>query len=235
MLNATNLLKGRTPTKNEQWTQRFTDKPVEELRNFILDMEEEGISFTTIENQIIVPQNKSWVGTTKLNIMIQGLFHNQQEPCLHVRRKDWVEGEDGKKGSTIRMFIGDKVICTGNLYDLGVFNGETGKIIEIDQDTGEIVVDFGDREQSFPPVLMVKNRHGSFSEIDPRKDLDLAYAVTTHKCQGSEYKRVVYLLNKSNLFIISRRNFYTAVTRAKEHVYLFCDQKGLSQAVFKKD
>jgi exodeoxyribonuclease V alpha subunit len=82
---------------------------------------------------------------------------------------------------------------------------------------------------------MVQNRHGNFSQIDPRKDLDLAYAITTHKSQGSEYKNVVYILNKSNLFMINRRNTYTAVTRAREHVYLIADQKGLSAGVYRKE
>jgi len=133
------------------------------------------------------------------------------------------------------MYKGDKVINTQNQYDLGVFNGETGVIIEIDEDTGEIVVDFGDREQSFPPTLMVQNQYGKMSAIDPRKSLDLAYAITTHKSQGSEFKRVVYILNKSNAFMINRRNFYTAITRAREHVHLITDQRMLSHAVYKKD
>lgn len=235
LLNANNLLKSRMPTKNEQWEQTVTDQPVEVLKSIIFRGEDEGFSFAKIENQIIVPQNTSWVGTRKLNSLIQGLFHNKTEPCLSVPRKDWVEGEDGKKGSTIRMFVGDKVIFTANNYDLAIFNGETGVIIEIDDDTGEIVVDFGDREQGIPPVLMVQNRHGSFSQIDPRKDLDLAYTITTHKSQGSEYKNVVYLLNKSNLYMINRRNMYTAVTRAREKVYIIADQKGLAQSVYKKE
>jgi exodeoxyribonuclease V alpha subunit len=235
LANANGLLKSRMPTKNEQWTQKITDQPVEALKEYIFECEENGISFRGIENQIIVPQNKSWVGTGKLNTMIQGLFHNRTEPCLHVPRKDWVEGDDGKKGSTIRMFVGDKVIFTSNNYDLGIFNGETGIVIEIDDDTGEIVVDFGDREQAIPPIMLVQNRYGSMSQIDPRKDLDLAYAITTHKSQGSEYKYVVYILNKSNLWSINRRNTYTAITRAREHVHLIADQKGLHQGVYKKE
>jgi exodeoxyribonuclease V alpha subunit len=235
LMNANMILKSRMPTKNDQWAMKTTDKPIDVLRDYLFEMEEEGCSFRSIENQILVPQNTSWVGTRKLNTMIQGLFHNETEPCLWVDRKPWIEGENGIKGGKIRMYKGDKVICTSNLYDLGVFNGETGVILEINDDTGEIVVDFGDREQAFPPLLMVQNSRGGYSSIDPRKELDLAYAITTHKSQGSEFRRVVYILNKSNMYMISRRNFYTAVTRAKEHVFLICDQKGLSQAIYKRD
>lgn len=235
LLNANMILRSRMPAKNDQWGMKTTDKPTDVLRDYIFEQLEEGISFAAIENQILVPQNTSWVGTRKLNTMIQGMFHNEQDPCLWVDRKPWIEGEGGIKGGKIRMYKGDKIICTSNLYDLGVFNGETGIITEINDDSGEIIVDFGDREQSFPPLLMVQNSRGGFSNIDPRKELDLAYAITTHKSQGSEYKRVIYVLNKSNLYMINRRNFYTAVTRAKEYVFVICDQKGLSQAIYKKN
>jgi ATP-dependent exoDNAse (exonuclease V) alpha subunit len=80
--------------------------------------------------------------------------------------------------------VGDKVIITSNMYDLHVFNGESGKIIEFDRDDG-IVIDFGDREQVIPSSLMVLNRYGRTVEIDPRKNVDLGYVITTHKSQGS--------------------------------------------------
>jgi exodeoxyribonuclease V alpha subunit len=235
LFNAQQILKGRYPSKNEQWGQCITNKPTDALREYVMDqLVDEEIDFGEIENQIIVPQNTTWVGTRKLNTMLQGLFHNERDPCLWLDRHDWVEGEGGTKGGKIRVYKGDKVIVTSNLYDLGVFNGETGKVIEVDEDTGELVIDFGDREQSIPPVLLVQTSRGGQASIDPRKHVDLAYAITTHKSQGSEFRRVVYLLNRSNTFSINRRNFYTAVTRAKEHVYLIADQQGLGAAVTKK-
>lgn len=234
LLNANNLLKGRMPTRNEQWEQKITDQPVRELTDYVMECLDGGLAdFSTPEHQIIVPQNTSWVGTRKLNALLQGLFFNEEKPSMQVPRASWVDGEDGK-GSDIKMYVGDKVMFTRNNYDLGVFNGEQGNIIEIDDEYGEILVDFGDREQAIPPIQMVMNRHGGTSQIDPRKDLDLAYAVTTHKCQGSEYKRVVYIMNKSNLYMLGRRNFYTAITRAKEHVMIFADQRGLSAGVYKR-
>ena len=237
LLNATNLLKGRVPTKNEQWSQKITDKPTDELVNYLLECDEQGISFVSPENQIIVPQKKSWVGSDKLNPMIQGLFFNEKDnpECIMVPRKDtWAAGK-AKPTPDLRMFVGDKVIFTVNNTGLSVFNGEVGVIKEIEHDLGEIIVDFGDREQSIPCAQEVLNRYGKMSIIDPRKDLDLAYAITTHKSQGSEYKRLVYIMNKSNSYMLSRRNFYTAVTRAKEHVHIIADQVGLSMGVNKRD
>lgn len=233
LLNANTILKSRIPVKNDQWSMKTTDLPVDNLRQYVLDSLQEGIDYAKIENQIIVPSNKSWVGTVKLNLMMQSLYHNELDPCLKLDRHAWEEGEFGK-GSTIRVHVGDKVICTTNQYDLGVFNGETGIVKEIDEDTGEVLIDFGDREQSFPPTIMVMNQYGKYSAIDPRRSLALAYVITTHKSQGSEFKRVIYILNKSNFYMINRRNFYTAVTRAREHVHIICDQKSLSHAVYNK-
>jgi len=169
--------------------------------------------------------------------MIQGLFFNEKDnpECIMVPRKDtWSSGK-AKPTPDLRMFVGDKVIFTVNNTELSVFNGEVGIIKEIEHDLGEIIVDFGDREQSIPCAQEVLNRYGKMSIIDPRKDLDLAYAITTHKSQGSEYKYLVYIMNKSNSYMLSRRNFYTAVTRAKEHVHIIADQVGLSMGVNKRD
>lgn len=231
LLNLQSILNARMPTRNEQWSMQFTDQPVHELRDYILEMQDSGVDFTLTGNQIITPQNTSWVGTVKLNAMIQGLFHNQMEPACMVPRHNWVKGENDEKGGTIRMFVGDKVIITQNMYDLGVFNGESGKIIEIND--GEIVIDFGDREQAIPPILMVQNRYGKIVEIDPRKSVDLGYAITTHKSQGSEYSRVVYVLNKSTGYMQNRRNFYTACSRGREHVHIITDQRSLGTSLNK--
>jgi exodeoxyribonuclease V alpha subunit len=75
------------------------------------------------------------------------------------------------------------------------------------------------------------NNKGQLINFDPRKDLDLAYAVTTHKAQGSEYDTVVYVLNKSIYFIQDRNNFYTAITRARRLVHVITDQRSLSASV----
>lgn len=236
LLNAHSLLKSKMPTRNDQWTQKITDRPVDELRAYIQKCEAEGISFASLDNQVIVPQNKGWVGTVALNQMIQGLYRDEYDPDVFLPRKDSYHGDDGpKKQEDIAMYVGDKVIYTANNYDLGIFNGESGILVEADEDTGEIVVDFGDREQTIPPIMMTVNRYGKEVSYDPRRELDLAYAITVHKSQGSEYKRVVYIINKSNMYMLNRRNFYTAITRAKEHVMVFADQKGLQPAVYRKD
>lgn len=226
------VLRGRMPANNDQWTNKFTDRPVDALRELILDGIEEGIDYSSIENQVITTQHKSWIGTGKLNAMMQGLFHDRLDPSFFIPRNRWVEGEGGVKGGDIRLYIGDKVIITRNQYDLGVFNGETGKVIEFSSD-GEVIIDLGDREVLIPPAMLVVNQYGKTVEIDPRKDIDLAYCVTTHKMQGSEVKRVVYMLNKSTAYMQNRRNFYTAASRAREHVTIITDQRSMGLSLSK--
>lgn len=67
--------------------------------------------------------------------------------------------------------------------------------------------------------------------VNPQKNLELAYAVTTHKCQGSEFQNIVYCINKAASFNLCRRNIYTAVTRARKSVHLITDQRALALSV----
>lgn len=236
LANCQNILQRRYPTKNSQWDMVYTDLAVNAVKDYINESEEiEGHSFRLLENQIVVPQNKSKIGTHSLNLMIQGMFYNRSDDHMYIDRHSWVLGEGDEKGGRIRLYEGDKVVITQNIYDLYVFNGETGIVKELVHETGEVLIDFGDREQMIPPVLMVQNRHGTMSSIDPRRSIDLSYALTTHKVQGSEYRRGVYIINRSNSFMLSRRNFYTAASRFKEHLHLITDQRGLAMAMSKGD
>lgn len=227
LLNLQQILKRRMPAKNDQWTMTVTDQPIRALTDYILESMDNGVDFTHPENQIITTQKNTWIGTIALNKMIQGLFHSAIDPSCEVPRHKW------DKEETIRMYVGDKVIMTSNNYNLLVFNGETGVIKEIEPHTNEIIVDFGDREQAFPPVMEVINQYGKTVQVDPRRDLDLAYAITTHKSQGSEYRRVVYIMNKSTSYMQNIRNFYTACSRAREHVNLISDQYGIVNSLNK--
>lgn len=228
------ILQGRMPTRNDQWDMTFTDHPVDALRKLVMDGLDAGIDYNTSKNQIITVQNKSWVGTVNLNLVMQQLLQDGNNRSIMVPRDHWVIGANKEKGQPIRMYIGDKVICTSNMYDLDIMNGESGIITDISSDE-EIVIDFGDKVRVVPPILQVLNRYGKMVEIDPRKKLDLGYVITTHKSQGSEYSRVVYILNKSTFFMQKRRNIYTACSRARDHLHIITDQRSLSTSLTKKD
>lgn len=244
---ADKIRRGHTPPLNQDagdFYVQLTDRPIQLLRHIVNG----DIDFRSIRNQIITPSKQSWVGTHQLNDILRNELNPTPVQEIELPRFDW----DKKR---VVVGIGDKVVCTENTYDLRdyferyaewdeamrpymhsyipcpetkqMLNGETGIITHIYPD-GAIDIDFGDR------IVEVPARH---MEYWPKKDtvievtalraIDLAYALTTHKCQGSEYDNVVYVLNKSTLFTQSRQNFYTAVTRARHRAHVVTDQRSL--------
>jgi len=243
------ILRGSMPKNNDQWYNKFTEYPVKVLEEYVLEHLDD-IPFNSVENQIIVPGNTKFVGTVKLNFILQAIYFDPSEDIEYneetgekgnhiiIPRHNWDIGmynTKGEAGGFIKLHVGDKVIYKANNLDLGVFNGETGIVKEFDNDIGEVVIDFGDREQAFPIMMLKTNKYGKMVEYDPRKDIDLAYAITTHKSQGSQYKHVVYILNKCDTWLINNRNFYTGCSRAQQYVYVITDQQSFTRAVHTKD
>lgn len=102
-----------------------------------------------------------------------------------------------------KFHIGDIVIMTHTNYKLGYFNGEMGKIIQR-LPSGEFIIDFGDRT----------------ANVIDQDDMDLGYAATVHKNQGSEYPHIIICIPEYNSFI-TRRMLYTAVTRARIGIIIY--------------
>ncbi|MDC3181215.1 ATP-dependent RecD-like DNA helicase [Gammaproteobacteria bacterium] len=113
--------------------------------------------------------------------------------------------------------VGDKVIQTKNNYDKDVFNGDIGYIREISSTRKEVTVDFGDH---FVAYL--------FSELD---ELQLAYAISIHKSQGSEYPAVIIPLGMQHFTLLERNLIYTAMTRGRKLVIIIGDLKALYMAI----
>lgn len=235
LANAQRILKGLAPGNKPDFRMMITHKeltPIAALES-ILDV----CDWSALNNQIITPSNKSWIGTHKLNQLVQNIIMPDDRMTIPVPRRKY----QGKQfDPDIHVGVGDKVIMTKNWYGLecadgsmGVFNGEVGKVIEI-SDLHEIVVDFEDRICRVPPALQVvwNNR---VSVVYPQEDLHLAYAVTTHKAQGSEYEQIVYLMDKSVTVMLNRRNLYTGITRARSKVTLITDMRSLGLAVTTKE
>lgn len=229
--NGARILRGSIPTKRTDFNIIFTDQPVNVLKDLVFESLDKGIDFSTPEHQIITIMNKTWVGTQRLNVMLQTLFWKNGEDYMELPRRKFRTAKE--EIPPIRVQVGTKVIYTANTYDLGngnsVFNGETGNIVEISDD-GSVLIDFMDRVESVPPLIITTNKNGDYIEIDPRTNIDLAYAVTTHKCQGSEYKNVVYVLNRSTSFMQNRANFYTGITRAREYCTVITDQVSIHKS-----
>lgn len=109
----------------------------------------------------------------------------------------------------------DRVIQTKNDYDRAIFNGEIGDVVSIDR--GKVTVDFEGRRVDF--------------DAEGAGRLRLAYALTVHRAQGSEYPWCVVICHSTHTRMLTRQLLYTAITRAKEGVVLVGDAKGLARAL----
>jgi exodeoxyribonuclease V alpha subunit len=218
--NGARILQGIVPKRNDTYTINFTSAPVSGVLNWVMDS---GYDFRSTDVQMISPTNVGWIGTMALNAHIQGLFHDPEEEYNEIERHTW------SKQERLMLFVGDKVIQTVNQYSMNVFNGETGKVIELSP-LGVVIVDFGDKILEYHTEIGVEGKYG-IKYINPQRDLDLAYCITTHKTQGSEYEHITYVMNRSRSRLLSRRNLYTGQSRAKESVNIITDQMALSMSL----
>jgi|TARA_Y100000034_G_C6907541_1_gene421636 exodeoxyribonuclease V alpha subunit len=229
------ILKGRVPRRSDDVSINYTKLALDALKRYVFDKGEEGIDFAGVDNQIITPTKMGWTGTAKLNNVLQGMFRSDipSDQFIEVPRHTWVK-------TSMRACVGDKIINTENIYQtddspLECFNGEVGIVVAIHKDIGVIDIDMGDRVVSFPPVITFTTNKGEQKQFDPRRALDLGYALTTHKTQGSEYIQSVYVLNSSQPRILQNRaNFYTGLTRAREHAHIIMDQISMQRALNNK-
>ena len=164
-----------------------------------------------IEIQIITPMTRGSLGTVSLNRMIQESANPPQRGKAQLQ-----VGE--------RIFrVGDRVIHRRNNYDLGVFNGDIGVIQEIDSEELTCVVSFS------PDKRLVEYKREDISE------LDLSYAITIHKSQGSEFGAVIIPTLTQHFKMLFRNLIYTGLTRAKKLAVLVGTRKALAMAVKNQD
>jgi exodeoxyribonuclease V alpha subunit len=150
----------------------------------------------------------TWKNETRhqLNQHLQELLNPTAGHPLFTYRLWGVKDEYGRDLDAA-VYIGDKVLVTDNDYDYNVFNGQTGIIVAADGRT--LTVDFADGE---PPRVI--------DLTDARDLMQLGYAVTVHKAQGSGWETVI-LYQPEPVTFSPRRFYYTSVTRAKNHVELW--------------
>ena len=145
---------------------------------------------------------RACVGVDSLNLELQQRLNPLQE---------------GLKWGTREFRVRDKVMQIRNDYEKEVFNGDIGIVVHIDRPRFRIIVDFDGR-----PVVYEK---------DDLNDLTLAYAVSVHKAQGSEYQAVVMPLLTQHFIMLQRNLFYTALTRAKKLSVIVGSYKALYIAI----
>jgi exodeoxyribonuclease V alpha subunit len=155
--------------------------------------------------QVLSPMNRGSLGIRELNLRLQSTLNpgNPDEP--HVERFGW------------RFQPRDKVMQLENNYDKDIFNGDIGRILTIDPVDQELTVRFDQRNVAY-----------TFGELD---ELTLAYAITIHKSQGSEFPAVVIPLAMQQYLLLQRNLIYTGVTRGKRLVTLIGQRKAFTIAV----
>jgi exodeoxyribonuclease V alpha subunit len=152
--------------------------------------------------QVLTPMHKGTIGAINLNIELQKSLNPDQQGITHGSRT---------------FKLQDKVMQIVNNYDKEVFNGDIGWISEIDQEDKEVTIDFDGRLITY-----------DFSDLD---EVILAYAISVHKSQGSEYPVVILPVTTQHYMLLQRNLIYTGITRAKKLVVLIGTKKALAIAI----
>lgn len=175
----------------------------------IQDMLPKYVNVTPFEIQVLTPMRKGSLGCETLNGILQRYLNPPDS-----RKREYVHGEHIYRE-------GDKVMQVKNNYQLeweivsrygipidrgtGIFNGDVGRIIEINENASSLVVEFDEHRRVTYPFSLLE-------------ELELSYAVTIHKSQGSEYPAVVMPLLGGPRMLLNRNLLYTGITRAKNCV-----------------
>lgn len=187
-----------------------TDEAVSEIESLYMRKIKEGNTPDSI--QILSPKKEGVCGINNLNKVIQNRVNG-----------DHTKPSITKNGILFRL--GDRVLQLKNDYEKGIFNGDTGVIVHVtpEDETGgdndaHLRIDFGIGQETFYEAKELSN-------------LQLAYAMTIHKSQGSEYPIVIMpLMVKEHYIMLYRNLFYTGITRAKKKLYLVGQEKAVSIA-----
>jgi exodeoxyribonuclease V alpha subunit len=179
----------------------------QEALGIILELAKERIprrfGFDPIDDiQVLSPMHKGVVGAGNLNAELQKTLN---------------PGQDGLVRGNRNFRVQDKVMQIKNNYDKDVFNGDIGRIIGIDLENHEVVISFEGRRVAY-----------DYTDLD---EIVLAYAVSVHKSQGSEYPAVIIPILAQHYILLQRNLIYTAVTRGKRLVVMVGSRKALALGV----
>lgn len=158
--------------------------------------------------QVLSPMHKGACGVRNLNSLLQMRVNPPSPEKSEILRPD---------GTVLRL--GDKVMQIRNNYEKDVYNGDIGQIVNIKEK--EVTVWYPDRQE---------DEYVCYSESE-YDELQLAYALSVHKSQGSEYSQIVLALMPGHYIMLQRNLLYTAVTRAREKVVLVGTKAALYTAV----
>ncbi len=152
--------------------------------------------------QVLSPMHRGVIGAQNLNKELQAILN---------------PGTAGVERAGVLFRTGDKVMQTSNDYDKDVYNGDIGVIASVDREDQLVKVNFEGRHVNY-----------DFQELD---SLELAYCVTVHKSQGSEYKAVVIPVHTTQYVMLQKNLLYTGITRGKKLVCLVGQKRAVVMAV----
>lgn len=197
------------PAKESDFFFIERDEPAS-IQSTILELVEERIPKKLrldpiLDVQVLSPMNRGSLGARELNMLLQQRLNPCRDGEPTVERFGW------------QFRLRDKVIQTENDYDKEVFNGDIGQIVKIQPEERELAIRFDDRDVPY-----------DFGELD---EVSLAYAITIHKSQGSEFPAVVIPLALQHYVLLQRNLVYTAITRGRQMVVLVGQKRALASAV----
>lgn len=219
-VNAHRINDGFMPYLNDDKESDFFFTPIEDAEiaaDYIIKFCKENMPPDNRESwadvQVLSPMRKGIIGVTNLNKLIQDAI-NPFPNVPEIYYPDYVI----QRGET-QYRINDKVMQIKNDYNKAVYNGDIGIITYIDKFNNTLTVDFDE---------LRSNIKYEYSELE---NLVLAYAITIHKSQGCEYKKIIIPIMMSQYIMLQRNLLYTGVTRAKESLTLVGEEKAIYCAV----
>ncbi|MGQ9499423.1 MAG: SF1B family DNA helicase RecD2 [Dissulfurimicrobium sp.] len=219
------LKKGRSDAELKAFRDENNDAILERIQELARQYKER-LTHPIWDFQVLTPMRVGKLGTEVLNPVLQTILNPKKE--LHVQ----------VKSAGMTLFDGDKVVHlqnkdmeimdwenyvrNGRIFNSEgvrrIFNGNVGLVTGIDNEAGRFYV-------VYPERIVVAYDFDFFGDI-----IELAYALTVHKAQGSQYRIVVIPLTNSHYIMLNNKWFYTAVTRAEEKVYLVGQPSALRRA-----
>ena len=192
----------------------FSKSDKSKIKDHVIDIAKKYKGRDLMDFQILTPlKQRGDLSSHELNLSLQKVFNDNYKTDEFV------------KVGKYEYYVGDKVIHNGNNYDTDptVHNGTFGIVKEINKSDGMILIDFDD----------VGEKYYLKSDLvgDSNYGIELAYAISVHKSQGSGIKNVVMAFDYSSFKLLSRQLIYTGITRAKSGCMVLCEGESLHYAV----
>ncbi|MDD7984476.1 ATP-dependent RecD-like DNA helicase [Lentisphaera marina] len=156
--------------------------------------------------QVLMPMKRGKCGCEALNLYLQEYLND-------IHKKQFNFGKN-------RFILGDRIIQTVNNYTKKVFNGDMGYIVDILNEEKSFIIDFDGLQISY--------------DFEEAEQIRLAYAITIHKSQGSEFPAVIIPMNTSHYIMLKKNLLYTAITRAKSLLILCSSRQAIAQCIANK-